>query len=185
MLRALALATLPLVAGYTPVRPLPHSVVAQGRLRTQSSWMAADYSGLSYRELQQACKAQGLKASGKADLLRERLAEQAGEPAGAPPAGTAPSESSAAATPDLDLEEEEFIGEEEPAPPLRDDDIGLDIAPPLSSGDDDDGPMSQRNIEAALGTPGPLDDMGDDLLDDLLGDQGWGLEGRQIGRAHV
>ena len=89
MLRALALATLPLVAGYTPVRPLPHSVVAQGRLRTLSSRMAADYSGLSYRELQQACKAQGLKATGKADLLRERLAGQADEPAGAPPAGAA------------------------------------------------------------------------------------------------
>ena len=101
LLRALALATLPLAAGYTPVRPLPHSVVAQGRLRTPSR-MAADYSGLSYKELQQECKAQGLKATGKADLLRERLAEQAGEPAGAPPAGTAPAESSAAATPDLD-----------------------------------------------------------------------------------
>jgi len=150
MLRALALATLPLVAGYTPVRPLPHSVVAQGRLRTLSSRMAADYSGLSYRELQQACKAQGLKATGKADLLRERLAGQAGEPAGAPPAGTAPAESLAAAAPDLDLEEE-FIGEEEPALPLRDDDIGLEIAPPLSPDDYDDGPMSQRDIEAASG----------------------------------
>ena len=73
MLRALALAALPLAAGYAPVRPLPHSVVAQGRLRTPSSWMAADYSGLSYKELQQECKAQGLKATGKADLLRERL----------------------------------------------------------------------------------------------------------------
>ena len=185
MLRALALATLPLAAGYTPVRPLPHSVVAQGRLRTPSSWMAADYSGLSYKELQQECKAQGLKATGKADLLRERLAEQSGEPAGAPPAGTAPAESSAAPPLlNLDLEEEEFLGEEEPAPPLLDDDIGLDIAPPLLSDDDDDGPMSQRNIEAAWGTPGaaaaagePLDEMGDDLLDDLLGDQGWGLEG--------
>jgi len=181
MLRALALATLPLVAGYTPVRPLPHSVVAQGRLRTLSSRMAADYSGLSYRELQQACKAQGLKATGKADLLRERLAGQADEPAGAPPAGTAPAESSAAATPDLDLEEE-FIGEEEPAPPLRDDDIGLEIAPPLSPDDYDDGPMSQRDIEAASGNTEaaagePLDEMGDDLLDDLLGDQAWGLEG--------
>ena len=181
MLRALALATLPLVAGYTPVRPLPHSVVAQGRLRTLSSRMAADYSGLSYRELQQACKAQGLKATGKADLLRERLAGQADEPAGAPPAGTAPAESSAAATPDLDLEEE-FIGEEEPAPPLRDDDIGLEIAPPLSPDDYDDGPMSQRDIEAASGNieaaaGEPLDEMGDDLLDDLLGDQAWGLEG--------
>ena len=41
MLRALALATLPLAAGYAPVRPLPHSVVAHGRLRTPS-WMAAE-----------------------------------------------------------------------------------------------------------------------------------------------
>ena len=191
MLRALALAALPLAAGYTPVRPLPHSVVAQGRLRTPSSWMATDYSGLSYKELQQECKVQGLKATGKADLLRERLAEQSGEPAGAPPAGNAPAEPPAdglAAPPlldlDLDLEEEEFLGEEEPALPLLDDDIGLEIAPPLLSDDDDDGPMSQRNIEAAWGTPGsaaaagePLDEMGDDLLDDLLGDQGWGLEG--------
>ena len=41
MLRALALAALPLAAGYAPVRPLPHSVVAHGRLRTPS-WMAAE-----------------------------------------------------------------------------------------------------------------------------------------------
>ena len=41
MLRALALAALPLAAGYAPVRPLPHSLVAHGRLRTPSR-MAAE-----------------------------------------------------------------------------------------------------------------------------------------------
>ena len=73
LLQALALATLPLAAGYVPARPPPHSVLAR-RQRAPASWMGADYTGLSYRELQVECKARGLKATGKTDVLRARLA---------------------------------------------------------------------------------------------------------------
>ena len=67
-----ALATFPLAAGYTPATRLSASVLAC-RVRTPASLMGAGYSGLSYRELQVECKAQGLKATGKTAVLLARL----------------------------------------------------------------------------------------------------------------
>ena len=72
LLRALALATLPLATGYVPARPPLHSVLARWQ-RAPASWMGADYRGLGYRELQAECKARGLRATGKTDVLRARL----------------------------------------------------------------------------------------------------------------
>ena len=91
-LRTLLLAILPLAAGYMPARPLPHRVLAFGR--TPVCRMGAEYTGLSYRELQAECKARGLKATGKTAVLRGRLAAA---PAAAAPAPAAAAAAAAAA----------------------------------------------------------------------------------------
>ena len=65
--------------------------------RTRPLSLCIDPEAMSYRELQQACKAQGLPAKGKADILRQQLlaaAEQrtygAAAPAPTPCAGALP-----------------------------------------------------------------------------------------------
>ena len=72
--------------------PSAHHLRVRPAMRARSPTMSGDLSAMSYRELQQACKERGLRASGKADELRERLMQAlpsetapVGEPAAPPP----------------------------------------------------------------------------------------------------
>ena len=155
MLRAFAIALVLVPNGaYTPVRPTPRSLVAT-RVRTPLC-ADASFASMSYRELQQACKARGIKATGKADVLRERLAEHTGD--GAEPAGAA----EAAPAP-----------EAQAPPPIGDEDLGLAIAQPGP-------PLPEDDLLSSLGSSlGDDDTMDDSEIDDLLSalESGEGLEG--------
>lgn len=67
-----------LLAGVASSSALCHATFGLARpLRSYLPSMCLDPSGMSYRELQQACKARGLRATGKAAELRDRLLQQA------------------------------------------------------------------------------------------------------------
>ena len=143
----------------TDSAPSVHHLRVRPAMRARTPTMSGDLSAMSYRELQQACKERGLRASGKADELRERLMQ-------ALPSETAPVSKPAAPTP--------------PAPKAV-----VDTWPVLSSADDaellgslaldDDLPMGDGTSAGNAGAIGrdasAAAALGDDsLLDELLSD---------------
>lgn len=139
--------------------PSAHPLRVRPAMRARTPTMSGDLSAMSYRELQQACKERGLRASGKADELRERLMQALTSEAAAVSKPAAPTPPAPKAVVDT-----------WPVPSSADD---AELLGSLAL--DDDLPMGDGNSAGNAGAIGrdasAAAALGDDsLLDELLSD---------------